>query len=154
MALGLACRRALRWGAGVGVLCLAGLPLLPANAQAPVRPAATACTDAATQSALNRCAVDAHRAADQELNRLYQDMRARLKGQSSALMRLSRTQKSWLVFRDAECGFAASGVAGGSAEPMVTAQCLARLTQSRNAGFKAYLACPEGDLSCPLPPAR
>ena len=58
------------------------------------------------------------------------------------------------MFRDAECGFAASGVAGGSAEPMVTAQCLARLTQSRNADFKAYLACPEGDLSCPLPPAR
>jgi hypothetical protein len=37
---------------------------------------------------------------------------------------------------------------------MIFGECLAGLTAARAADFRRYLACEEGDLSCPLPPAE
>lgn len=34
----------------------------------------------------------------------------------------------------------------------IRAECLTGLTTARLAGFRRYLSCAEGDLSCPLPP--
>jgi uncharacterized protein YecT (DUF1311 family) len=60
-------------------------------------------------------------------------------------------ERAWVPFRDAACNFAASGVSGGTIYPTIYAECLERLTKARIANFKAYLACEEGDLSCPVP---
>ena len=64
---------------------------------------------------------------------------------------LRSAQTAWLQYRTAACDFEASGVRGGSAEPMVRMQCQSRMTRTRTAELRRHLACPEGDLSCVRP---
>ena len=92
-----------------------------------------------------------YKAADAELNRLYQKIESRLSGDAAAKHKLVAAQRAWVAFRDAECTFAASGVEGGSAYPQVLEACLQDLTETRVENFNAYLNCEEGDLSCPVP---
>jgi uncharacterized protein YecT (DUF1311 family) len=120
--------------------------LLPAAAAADCGP------EAATQADLNACLADAYAVADTELNALYDEIRARLPDDADTAALLTRAQRAWIAWRDAECDFAAAGVDGGSAYPMIRVQCMADLTAARSADFRRYLACAEGDLACPLPP--
>jgi len=128
------------------VLLLAVAVLLSAP---PAR--AADCADAPNQAAMNACAGKAYEAADAELNALYQKIRQRLAGDAETTKLFVAAQRAWLPFRDAECKFAASSVSGGSIYPTIYAECLERLTKARIADFNAYLACEEGDLSCPVP---
>ena len=89
--------------------------------------------------------------ADAELNRLYKTLSSRLTDNPDAKQKFVRAQRAWIAFRDAECGFAASGVEGGSIYPAVHEACLAKLTQERSYDFDTYLSCEEGDMSCPVP---
>ena len=89
--------------------------------------------------------------ADQTLNQTYQRIIKRLSDDNDGRSRLVKAQKAWVAFRDAECTFQSSGDDGGTAAPMVAAQCQATLTQQRTKQLKAYLNCQEGDLSCPVP---
>jgi uncharacterized protein YecT (DUF1311 family) len=108
------------------------------------------CSDAPNQVAINACAGKAYEKADDELNALYKTIKQRLA--DAEMTRLFVTsQRAWVPFRDAACKFAASGVSGGTIYPTICAECLERLTKARVAYFKAYLACEEGDLSCPVP---
>ncbi|OLF53020.1 lysozyme inhibitor LprI family protein [Pseudomonas chlororaphis] len=109
------------------------------------------CANATSQSAMNQCAAQQHKAADQELNTLYQRINQRLKDNPEGKKLLVGAQRAWVAFRDAECGFAASGVAGGSVYPLIYGNCVTDLTKARVEAFKAYLKCQEGDLSCPVP---
>ena len=59
------------------------------------------------------------------------------------------TQKLWIQYHTAACNFESSGVADGSARPMVNWQCDARMTRARTAELTALANCKEGDLSCP-----
>jgi uncharacterized protein YecT (DUF1311 family) len=126
--------------------------LLLAAALAPL-PAAADCTAPATQIEMNSCAAADLAAADAELNRLYREVKVRLGNDPAALHLLTLAQRAWIGYRDAECDFATSGVAGGSIYPTVQAGCLTRLTTDRVADFREYLSCAEGSLACPLPPA-
>ena len=103
-----------------------------------------------TQTDMSLCANFQHKAADKELNALYQQINQRLKDQPHSKKLLVSAQRAWVAFRDAECSFAASGVEGGSVYPMIYSGCLADLTEKRVAAFKSYLDCQEGDLSCPV----
>lgn len=127
---------------------LAGL-LLPMPA---VVEAAADCSAAQTQLDMNACATRAAEAADAELNGLYRQMRERLRRDDHAATLLVAAQRGWIAYRDAECDFASTGVAGGSIHPMIYAGCVEDITRARIADFQRYLACEEGDLSCPLPP--
>jgi len=49
-------------------------------------------------------------------------------GYAAALL---ASQRAWLRFRDAECVIEGAEFAGGTAQPMARAQCLARLTNAR-----------------------
>jgi uncharacterized protein YecT (DUF1311 family) len=118
----------------------------------PAAVAAADCGPDANQSELNACAGADLDAADAELNTLYRQMQAIADPETRRLLTLA--QRAWLGFRDAECSFAASSVSGGSIYPMIFGECLAGLTAARAADFRRYLACEEGDLSCPLPPAE
>jgi uncharacterized protein YecT (DUF1311 family) len=86
------------------------------------------------------------------LNVLYEQIKQRLKDDADTTKLLVAAQRAWVTFRDAECKFSTSGVSGGSAYPMVNAECANGLTRKRIDDFKTYLKCEEGDLSCPLPP--
>lgn len=110
------------------------------------------CGDAATQSELNACAGAALKRADGELNTLYGEARRRLKDDAEAGKLLVAAERAWIAFRDAECAFQASASAGGSIYPMLLGQCREALTRKRADDLRAYLACEEGDLSCPIPP--
>ncbi len=65
--------------------------------------------------------------------------------------RLLRAQQTHTAYAAAQCDFESGAVAGGSAQPMVKWQCMARLTQSRAEALRAAAQCTEGDLSCVRP---
>ena len=107
---------------------------------------ASGSASAQTQMQMNQDAAASYHRADAELNDKYRQVLQRA-GDHAAKFRAA--QRAWLAFRDSECDFAASGVEGGSAYPMIYVQCLEGLTRTRIKDFDSYLACQEGDLSCP-----
>jgi uncharacterized protein YecT (DUF1311 family) len=111
------------------------------------------CDNATDQATLNQCAGQQNKVADKELNTLYQKITTRLKDKPEAKKLLVGAQRSWIAFRDAECKFSASGVAGGSVYPLIYSHCTTDLTKARVEVFKNYLKCQEGDMSCPVPSA-
>ena len=64
---------------------------------------------------------------------------------------LVAAQRAWVAFRDAECAFSASEVCGVTADGMIVAICLDKLTGKGIDDFKDYLKCQEGGLDCPIP---
>lgn len=115
------------------------------------------CYDAAKdQAALNACADAAFKQSDKKLNELYRQIEARLKDDADTKKLLVQAQRDWDKFRLAECGFKTAGAAGGSVVPMLTAQCMDSLAQSRVKDFEGYLKCgKDGDpMSCPVPAAN
>lgn len=96
---------------------------------------ADACADASDQATMNKCAGKALKASDGELNTLYKQIEARLKDDQDKTRLLVAAQQAWIAFRDAECDFSATGVAGGSAYPMIILQCRDGLTQNRVKDF-------------------
>ncbi|SDP29710.1 Uncharacterized conserved protein YecT, DUF1311 family [Pseudomonas arsenicoxydans] len=111
------------------------------------------CDNATDQSTMNQCAAQQNKAADKELNALYQQITNRLKSTPDSKKLLVGAQRSWVAFRDAECKFSSAGVEGGSAYPLIYSNCVTELTKARVQTFKNYLKCQEGDLSCPVPGA-
>ncbi|MHC8318530.1 lysozyme inhibitor LprI family protein [Pseudomonas sp. LB3P31] len=109
------------------------------------------CDKATDQASMNQCAAQQSKAADKELNALYQQITARLKSNPDRKKLLIGAQRSWIAFRDAECKFSASGVDGGSVYPLIYGNCVTELTLARVETFKNYLKCQEGDMSCPVP---
>ncbi len=109
------------------------------------------CANASDQATMNQCAAQEHKAADKELNALYQQISARLKSNPDSKKLLVGAQRGWIGFRDAECKFASSAVTGGSVYPLIYSNCVTELTKARVETLKNYLKCQEGDLSCPVP---
>ncbi|MCO4316826.1 lysozyme inhibitor LprI family protein [Phyllobacterium sp. 21LDTY02-6] len=109
------------------------------------------CGDLTNQTDMNICAGKAYQTSDAELNRLYKRIEQRLKGDADTTRLLVSAQKAWIAFRDAECEFSSSAVAGGSAQPFIRSSCLDGMTQTRIDNLKTYLNCQGGDMSCPVP---
>ncbi|VVN11796.1 lysozyme inhibitor LprI family protein [Pseudomonas fluorescens] len=119
----------------------------------PLAHAAVDCANASAQATMNQCAGQEFKAADKELNTLYQQITGRLKDNPDGKKLLVSAQRAWLGFRDAECKFSSSGVTGGSVYPWVYSSCLTGVTKVRVEALKQYLKCEEGDMSCPVPGA-
>jgi len=119
----------------------------------PLAHATVDCANANDQATMNRCAGQAFKAADKELNTLYQQITGRLKDNPEGMKLLVNAQRAWIGFRDAECKFSASGVAGGSVYPLIYSGCMTSTTKARVEALKQYLECEEGDMSCPVPGA-
>jgi uncharacterized protein YecT (DUF1311 family) len=111
------------------------------------------CDNATDQATMNQCAAQQNKAADKELNALYQQITTRLKSSPDSKKLLIGAQRAWVTFRDAECKFSSAGVEGGSVYPLIYSNCITELTKARVETFKNYLKCQEGDLSCPVPGA-
>ena len=114
--------------------------------------AETDCTAPATQLDLNLCAARAGAGLDAEVDAAYAAAAARLGDDAAAQKLLAATRSAWLAYRDADCAFVAQPTDGGSIQPMVVANCQAEHARARLAILQSWLACPEGDLACPLPP--
>lgn len=111
---------------------------------------------AQNQSQLNACAAEALKRNDQELNRLYRQMQARLDDDAKTRQLLIDSQRKWIAFRDAECAFTTTRSAGGSIHAMHQDGCLAELTRNRVIELENHLACGKGAdeqtaLECALP---
>ncbi|MCK5872419.1 MAG: DUF1311 domain-containing protein [Methylococcales bacterium] len=63
---------------------------------------AVECDVNADQIQLNQCAFDEFKKVDDELNRVYQQLVKKAKGNSFALKKLQTSQRLWIKFRDAE----------------------------------------------------
>lgn len=100
---------------------------------------------------MNQCAAAAYEKTDAQLNRVYQQIRARLKQNNKSTSLLTSAQRRWIAFRDAECTFQSSASAGGSVYPLLMIQCRDALTSQRIEQLTTYLHCQEGDMSCPVP---
>nr|WP_315447504.1 lysozyme inhibitor LprI family protein [uncultured Pseudomonas sp.] len=119
----------------------------------PIAHAAVDCANASDQATMNQCAGQDYKAADNELNAVYKQIKERLKDNAEATKLLVDAQRAWIGFRDAECTFSSSGVTGGSVYPLVYSSCLTGVTKVRVEALKQYLKCEEGDMSCPVPGA-
>jgi len=110
--------------------------------------AVLAISSAAAQSQMElnaQAAVDL-RKSDEQLNAVYNKLRAKIS--DAGKNKLQVAQQSWLHFRDQECEFETMGTVGGSIRSMIVAICLARLTDQRVKDLDAQLNCQEGNLSC------
>ena len=99
-----------------------------------------------SQMELNAQAAADLRKSDQQLNAVYNKLRAKIS--DAGKKSLQTAQQSWLRFRDQECEFETMGTVGGSIHSMIVAICLTRLTDQRIKDLDAQLNCKEGDLSC------
>jgi uncharacterized protein YecT (DUF1311 family) len=82
-----------------------------------------------------------------KINQTYNTVRAKLSPKQQ--QDFKAVQLAWIKFKDLDCKFQASGVAGGSAYPMIVSECLTAKTIQRNKELDYLLNCQEGDLSCP-----
>jgi uncharacterized protein YecT (DUF1311 family) len=98
---------------------------------------------AMAQSELNHCAALDAREADTELNHVYQDLLAKLKGNDTATKKLRAAQKAWLVFRDAHLQelYPAEDKQAeyGSMFPMCYSQVATAMTRDRTAQLRRML---------------
>ena len=84
----------------------------------PFAHAAVDCANASDQATMNQCAGQDFKAADKELNTLYQQITGRLKDNPDGKKLLVSAQRAWLGFRDAECQYQAkSATASYSSAP-------------------------------------
>jgi uncharacterized protein YecT (DUF1311 family) len=133
------------------LLCITlATPAAQASAGAsPVPAQAQDCTAPQTQMAMNACAqqgfITAGAAQAAALQALQQGLA------TADRQRLLRAQQAHTAYAAAQCDFESGAVAGGSAQPMVKWQCMARLTQARAEALRAAAQCAEGDLSCVRP---
>src|SRR5262245_50073705 len=112
--------------------------------------AASGGAHAQSQAEMTASAAAAYKKADAELGSKYKKILARLRPEQVTSFR--EAERAWIAFRDAECDFGSSGVAGGSARPMIEALCLESETRTRIKQFDTWLHCEEGDMSCPVSP--
>jgi uncharacterized protein YecT (DUF1311 family) len=109
------------------------------------------CMDTAhTQLQRNQCATSQLKAADDELNRVYQDILNRYKNDRQFLLKLRNAQQAWLKFREAELEakfpFADKQARYGSVYPMCADLFLAQRTQERIKDLRQWLdGTEEGD---------
>ena len=101
---------------------------------------------AQTQAALNQQAGADWKAADAAMTVQWQRTYAAMKRRDAAdtsrgggfgyAAATLASQRAWLAFRDAQCAIEGGEYAGGSMQPMVQRQCLARLTRGRTIQLK------------------
>ena len=99
------------------------------------------CTDPTTQMDMTACAVIDYNKADTVLNEVWAEAIAEAKnfdildtiddGRPGYEETLRSAQRAWIAFRDASCNYEGYFARGGTMEPMLVNQCLARLTGER-----------------------
>ena len=100
---------------------------------------------------MTECAAKGYEDADRKLNETYKQIIDRLADAPDTKASLTKAQRAWITFRDAECEFTNAQAGGGTLYGTLINQCLTDLTDQRAQTLQSYLQCEEGDLSCPVP---
>ena len=110
-----------------------------ATVSAQRRGAKDPCADPQSQAEMNMCAAKKFKAADAELNRVYNQLAAKLGDDAGQRERLKTAETSWLKYRDDNCEYEASFFNGGSMRPLILSSCLERMTKSRAAELRGQI---------------
>jgi uncharacterized protein YecT (DUF1311 family) len=125
------------------------------------------CAEAVTTLAMTECLMVEVRRAEGELARIVHTAQLRLDRERQEELRplrpqerpidLTATQRLWLAYRQAHCGDIAQRWRGASLRPVLTAECLLRLSKARSRElWSTYLTFPDGTpplLPDPDPPS-
>jgi uncharacterized protein YecT (DUF1311 family) len=117
----------------------AALPIAAILLVGSVPAAALDCSDEGEQTQMKRnaCAADAHREAEVRLNDTWLKLRDVMRhgmgayDPEASFPMLVETQRAWITYRDKQCATEALSYAGGSAQPQIVNNCLARITDAR-----------------------
>lgn len=113
----------------VAILCTLALTATAA-------PAADCSDTAVDQADMTICADTHFKEADAALNASYAKLIKELDPDTAAKLRAA--QRLWLPYRDAACAAEAFLFDGGSMQPMIQSECLARLTKARLQDLTAF----------------
>ena len=115
-----------------------GLPMIVV----PVTGALANCADPQTQTDMTICAGEHFEKADARLNKVWSELR-RARGTSAddkeSFTVVLEAQRTWLAYRDAQCKAEGYEAHGGTMEPMLVADCKARLTDERAKSLQEML---------------
>ncbi len=95
------------------------------------------CTDPQTQYEMNVCADRKFKAADAELNKVYNSLASKL--EDAARAKLKAVEVSWLKYRDDNCDYESSLYEGGSMKPLIYSSCMERMTKARTAELRGQI---------------
>src|SRR5437588_4519303 len=95
------------------------------------------CAKALSQADMNDCWGREYRAADTTLNQVYRQLVSKLEDEDKA--QLKEVESAWLKYRDANCEFVADQYKGGTIRPMISAMCLADMTNNRTAELRTQI---------------
>ncbi len=95
------------------------------------------CKNPQTQTELNICSGLDYQRADKQLNLVYNQVRNLVSANHRSQLIIA--QKAWISFRDVDCQFAQSAVAGGTMAPLITNSCRTDLTKKRVSELNSYL---------------
>ena len=87
------------------------------------------CANVVVTAELTKCLSDARDTADAKLNSVYKEIRSRLEGSDAES--LTKTQRIWIQYRDANCSAERDLYEGGTAKYAVYFACLESLTRGR-----------------------
>lgn len=101
-----------------------------------------------TQAQMNASAGAAYQRADAAMNAQWKRTYAYMKGRDAQDRSRAKfgyaaatlaSQRAWIAFRDAQCKIESAEAAGGSLQPLVRSQCLARLTGERTTQLRKLM---------------
>ena len=106
---------------------------------------AVKCDPAGNQQEMNVCAEDEFKKVDKELNRVYNALLQKEKGDPLFIRKLRESQQAWIKFRDAELAATytcegSESMCWGSMYPLCYYGYKARLTRERTKRLNKYLA--------------
>jgi uncharacterized protein YecT (DUF1311 family) len=116
------------------LLAFALLAAAPAQKRAQSDPCGD---DAQSQSEMNICADKKFKAADAVLNRVYNQLAAKLEADARA--KLKAAEVSWLKYRDDNCDYESASFEGGSMQPLIRSSCYERMTKARTEELRGQI---------------
>jgi uncharacterized protein YecT (DUF1311 family) len=99
----------------------------------------SACANVVVTVELTNCFSDARNRSDTKLNSVYKEIRTRLEGADAD--HLTKTQRLWVQYRDANCSSERDLYEGGTAKYAVYFACLESLTRARTRNYKLPTLC-------------
>ena len=114
------------------------LLLSAAGAKAQKQKQAEPCPGAQTQYEMDECAHKEFVAADAELNRVYNQLAAKL-DDAEQRAQLKTAELAWIKFRDENCTFEGLFYKGGTMRPMIESFCKADVTRKRTAQLREQI---------------
>ena len=95
------------------------------------------CRDPQSQYEMNVCSDRAYKAADAELNKVYNRLASKL--DEAARAKLKAVEVSWLKYRDDNCDYESALYEGGTLQPAIYSSCMERMTKARTAELREQI---------------